>query len=106
MSVVHRGCIDARPAVICAHIREYYHGQTGEPPVFYLFPDGDLQPGSTFKQSRSESEDDCNHEMEGIKDKKLWNFFKKIHWSTFFICDNSGYRNLTQTDVDQFVEAN
>lgn len=84
------------------HARQYYPFVSSEPPIFFLFEEGVLPNGYQLVQSVSPTGDDCHHEIQGISNNRLGNFFKAHAWSQFLICENGNYRQLTQADVDRF----
>src|SRR5262245_33420275 len=103
LSVVHRECVDATGATICAHARRYYSSIAGEPPIFLLVRAEALPAPNQIEQSPSLSGDECHHDVKGISDNRLKKFFKALDWREFFICENGAHRPLTQADIDRFL---
>lgn len=83
------------------HARQFYKYVTGEPPIFFLF-DHYVLPQESMITHNSSNGDQCHYNVTEVSNNKLWKFFKKYHWSEFYVCNNGGFRQLEQADVDAF----
>ena len=101
ISVIDEDCIRRLGNSVCDHIRGYYPGVYGEPPVFWRVRD-DAYRGRTVTQSDSFSGDRCHHDIVGLTDKEARRVFKTVPIEEFQICDpnaDNGTRSLTTADL-------
>jgi hypothetical protein len=99
MSIIELDCANlASSGLICAHIRRYYPGLAGEPPVFCIFSDSQLPPGFRIESTPSDTGDECHREVFDVSNGQLKKL-RERELGTYFICEESGYRSLTLADV-------
>jgi hypothetical protein len=105
MSIFDRLCAEATSGLICAHIEHFYKSVGGETAVFYILNDNELPAGSNIIATLSDTGDECHREVTGIGNGPLKKAFKDRVPEQFFICDDDGFRPLTQEDIANFTAA-
>lgn len=103
ISIVDRECVDNHGDEICAHISKFYPGQVGDPIIFWEIPADIIPSYCKAEPEPSETGDDCHYNIKGWGDKEARDVFIRLLPEAFEVCDQSGPRPLTQTDIDLII---
>jgi len=104
-SIVLEECGITKSGSLCDHIRHYYPGIGGEPPVFWRFDDSALTEPCVIEQVDGPNGDKCHYEIKSKTSRKALNKSLRSHskgWeiSDLTICDAVlGQRQLTLEDL-------
>lgn len=87
---------------MCCHIRQFYPGVAGEPPIFWEFDEYELPEGYRLVATPSASGDDCHRNIQDVTDDQLRKLFKTAALEDLQVCDGHDSRHLTHDDVVAF----
>ncbi len=99
LSVIDPDCVEGTGAGLCDHIRRYYPGITGEPPIFWRFDSSVLPVSHRVETQPSTSGDDCHRNIHGVTDGSYRAVIINIAVSNYSICCEGGTRDLTENDL-------
>ena len=108
ISIIEAECIKKKEKPICEHLKHYYskNGISSIPYIFWKFEADELPQGSSIKQSKSSTGDDCHNNIFDLTKKRAGDFFKeKVNGSnlltTLRVCDEKGnIRFLSAGDIE------
>jgi hypothetical protein len=75
---------------------------SGNPPVFFIFPEEELPEGYELKQQITKEGDYCHYNILGVSNGRAEKWFKRRPRGpeNFLICNGDGtYRQLTLEDI-------
>ena len=99
ISVIEKQCLSEISASVCDHIRKYYPHISGEPPIFWEFPDNILPPSVRFIPIPSDRGDLCHRDVSGLSEKEARKIFKGVSLEEFSVCTNGNHRGLRVSDL-------
>src|SRR5271165_6183224 len=107
ISVVEHDWILRGPfGCVCNHAHGFYPTVSSEPPIFWRFDESILPSGYCLKQERSDSGDDCHHNIRGVSDNRARKLFVNLQQEgriRLEICDLNAPRPLTSEDIDRLL---
>lgn len=98
-SVVATACVESSDATLCEHLRKFYPGIGGEPPVFLRINTASLADGARLVQSDSLTGDACHYDIVGMTKGQLRRLIVDRSIDEFEICDGSNHRSLNEADL-------
>ena len=101
-STFDRDCGIATSGTLCAHIARFYPNVGGDPAVFRIFEPSELPNSAHFDREKSDSGDECHHNVRGVTNNQLKKVLEDWGSEGFQICDGSGQRDLTSSDIAAF----
>jgi hypothetical protein len=70
-----------------------------EPPIFWKFDTATEFPSGHQIEPDPSGGDDCHRLVKGVDDETLGKIFEKRQVSDFSICDDGGYRPVTESEI-------
>jgi|GraSoi_2013_60cm_1033757.scaffolds.fasta_scaffold86803_1 hypothetical protein len=102
LSIIDWACIQATGRSVGEHIRHHYgkyQNVVWEPPIFWKFDTAAILPVGQIKPDNSGG-DDCHRVVEGVADQTLAAIIESRDVrSDFSICNNGGYRTVTEAEI-------
>ena len=101
ISCVEVECAMDSAGDICSHIVKFYAGVAGDPFIYFVIPENEINSIAPcmFSQKDSTSGDKCHHNLTGLDKPTARNYITRKALSFFRICDGTSSRTLELADI-------